>query len=60
VLGRILEMEKQLAITQNDNMQLSEQIRETQRYLIRLARNQSEITRRITKWPYIAIEVEKK
>ena len=53
-------MEKQLAITQNDNMQLSEQIRETQRYLIRLARNQSEITRRITKWPYIAIEVEKK
>lgn len=32
-----------------------ESIKETQRYLIKLARNQQELTKRISAWPYIVV-----
>lgn len=32
-----------------------ESIKETQRYLIKLARNQQEMTKRISTWPYIVV-----
>ncbi len=35
---------------------LSEQIKETQRYLIKLAHNQSEIAKRVSTWPFIAVD----
>jgi len=41
---------------QDSMTELSEHIRETQRYLIKLAHHQSEITKRISAWPFIAVD----
>ena len=54
--ARITEIEKSICIMQDSMTELSEHIRETQRYLIKLAHHQSEITKRISAWPFIAID----
>jgi uncharacterized coiled-coil protein SlyX len=54
--ARITEMEKSICVLQDNLMQVSESIRETQRYLIKLAHHQSEITKRISAWPFIAVD----
>ena len=53
--ARITEIEKSICIMQDSMTELSEHIRETQRYLIKLAHHQSEITKRISAWPFIAV-----
>jgi peptidoglycan hydrolase CwlO-like protein len=42
------------AMVESLNTQM-ESIKETQRYLIKLARNQQELTKRISAWPYIVV-----
>ena len=42
------------AMVENLNTQM-ESIKETQRYLIKLARNQQDLTKRISAWPYIVV-----
>ena len=54
--ARITEIEKSICIMQGSMTELSEHIRETQRYLIKLAHHQSEITKRISAWPFIAVD----
>ena len=54
--SRITEIEKSICILQDNMTELSEHIRETQRYLIKLAHHQSEITKRISAWPFIAVD----
>jgi uncharacterized coiled-coil protein SlyX len=54
--SRITEIEKSICIMQDSMTELSEHIRETQRYLIKLAHHQSEITKRISSWPFIAVD----
>jgi uncharacterized coiled-coil protein SlyX len=54
--SRITELEKTICIMQDNMTELSEHIRETQRYLIKLAHHQSEITKRISAWPFIAVD----
>jgi uncharacterized coiled-coil protein SlyX len=54
--ARITEIEKSICIMQDSMTELSEHIRETQRYLIKLAHHQSEITKRISAWPFIAVD----
>ena len=54
--ARISEIEKSICIMQDSMTELSEHIRETQRYLIKLAHHQSEITKRISAWPFIAVD----
>ena len=54
--GRIIELEKDLAITQDNLQTLFEQVKETQKYIIKLAHNQAHMTKRISSWPYIAVE----
>jgi hypothetical protein len=54
--GRIIEIEKDLMIIQENLTTLFEQIKETQKYIIRLAHNQAHMTKRISSWPYIAVE----
>jgi uncharacterized coiled-coil protein SlyX len=54
--SRITELEKSICIMQDSMTELSEHIRETQRYLIKLAHHQSEITKRISAWPFIAVD----
>ena len=53
--ARITEIEKSICIMQDSMTELSDHIRETQRYLIKLAHHQSEITKRISAWPFIAV-----
>ncbi len=55
VMNRIIEMEKLMSIVQENQLTLADQIKETQRFLIKLAKNQSEISKRITQWPFIAV-----
>ena len=49
-------MEKDMVILQENQMTLSEQLKETQRYLIKIAKNHSEISKRLASWPFIAVE----
>lgn len=56
LLGRMTEIEKNLIIIQENQMTLADQIKETQKFLIKLAKNQSDITKRVTQWPFIAVE----
>ncbi len=53
--GRLIELEKNLLIVNENVTTLAEQIKETQLFLLKLAKNQSEITKRINQWPYIAV-----
>ena len=54
--ARITEIEKSICVMQDSMTELSEHIRETQRYLFKLAHHQSEITKRISAWPFIAVD----
>ena len=54
--SRITEIEKTSCVMQDSMTELSAHLRETQRYLIKLAHHQSEITKRISAWPFIAVD----
>lgn len=53
--GRISQIEKDMATMHENILTLAEQIKETQMFLLKLAKNQSEITKRINQWPFIAV-----
>ena len=57
--SRITEIEKTICILQDNMSELSEHIRETQRYLIKLAHHQAEITKRISAWPFITVDINR-
>jgi hypothetical protein len=44
-----------MAIMQGNIYTLSEQVKEIQKYLIMLAKNQGEITKKVSHWPFIAV-----
>jgi hypothetical protein len=52
---KIINIEKDLAAVQDQISALTESLKETQRYLIKLAVNQQELTKRISQWPYIVV-----
>ena len=54
--SRITEIEKTICVMQDSMTELSEHIRETQRYLIKLAHHQSEITKRFSAWQFISVD----
>lgn len=54
--ARITEIEKSICVLQDNITHVSEHIRETQKYLIKLAHHQSEIAKRISTWPFIAVD----
>lgn len=55
-IQKIVDLEKNICIIQENITTLSEQIRETQRYLIKMAHNQSELAKRVSTWPYIPVQ----
>ena len=55
VSGRLAEIEKSVALIEENMLILSHQLKETQHFLIKLAKNQSEITKRVSQWPFIAV-----
>ena len=58
VQGRLSEMEKRLSIIQERQNDIVVHINQTQFFLMKLARNHSEITKRMKSWPFIAVENE--
>jgi hypothetical protein len=52
---RITELEKNLAVMHENVLTVADQVKETQMFLIKLAKNQAEISKRISQWPYITI-----
>lgn len=52
---KILELEKELYVTKDLLTTTIESLKDTQRYLMKLAYNQSEISKRMAQWPYIVI-----
>lgn len=56
--GRMSEMEKNLAIAQENLYVLNSQIKDTQKVLIKLAKIQNEMSKRLVQWPYIAVDAD--
>jgi predicted nucleic acid-binding Zn-ribbon protein len=62
---RMKTLEEMVVQLQEQNVAMQEQItslmfsmRDTQRYLIKLAQNQQDITKRVSMWPYLTISNE--
>ena len=58
--GRMSEIEKNLAIAQENLYLLNSQIKDTQKVLIKLAKVQNEMSRRMVQWPFIAVDADHK
>lgn len=56
---KIQQLEKELESTRIIVQSTIESLKETQRYLMKLAYNQSEITKRVSQWPYIVVDSSK-
>lgn len=52
---RITEIEKNIAVMHENIMTVAEQVKDTQMFLIKLAKNQAEISKRVSQWPFITI-----
>ncbi len=52
---KIAELEKELYVTKDLLTTTIESLKDTQRYLMKLAYNQSEISKRMAQWPYIVV-----
>lgn len=53
--NKIRLLEEKVADLQDAVGHYADQLKETQRFLIKLAHNQAEITKRVTHWPYIVV-----
>ena len=56
---KIQTLEKELLVTRELLGNTIESLKETQRYLMKLAYNQAEITKKISYWPYIVVHSNK-
>lgn len=55
--NRIIELEKNIAVMHENLLTVADQIKETQVFLIKMARNQAEMSKRLSMWPYIAVSL---
>lgn len=53
--SRITQLEKNVSVLEEQLFTLAEEVRQTQYFIMKLAKNQSEITKRVSQWPYINI-----
>jgi len=53
---KIKNLEMQVSMHMDSIQQLTESLKETQRYLVKLAHNQMDLTKRISQWPYIVVK----
>jgi hypothetical protein len=56
---KIQTLEKELLITRELLGNTIESLKETQRYLMKMAYNQAELTKKISHWPYIVVHSNK-
>ena len=57
---KINELEKNLAIAQENIYVLSSQIKDTQKVLTKMAHIQNEMSKRLVQWPYIAVDADQR
>ena len=55
--NRIIQLEKNIAVMNENLLKEADQIKETQVFLIKMARNQAEMSKRLSMWPYIAVSL---
>ena len=60
IKGRMAQLEKNLAIAQENIYVLSSQIKDTQRVLTKMAQIQNEMSRRMVQWPFVAVDANEK
>jgi uncharacterized coiled-coil protein SlyX len=60
IKGRMAQLEKNLAIAQENIYVLSGQIKDTQRVLTKMAQIQNEMSRRMVQWPFVAVDANEK
>ena len=60
IKGRMAQLEKNLAIAQENIYVLSGQIKDTQRVLTKMAQIQNEMSRRMVQWPFVAVDTNEK
>ena len=56
---KIQNLEKELLVTRELLGNTIESLKETQRYLMKMAYNQAELTKKISHWPYIVVHSNK-
>jgi len=56
---KIQTLEKELLVTRELLSNTIESLKETQRYLMKMAYNQAELTKKISHWPYIVVHSNK-
>lgn len=56
----IRRIENEISIMQDSILQTQESLKETQRYLIKLAHSQAELNKRVSTWPYLKISNKKR
>lgn len=56
---RIKTSEVSLSEMQDVILTLSGEMKETQKYLIKLAHSQAELTKRVSMWPYVSVAEKK-
>ena len=56
---KIKKLEENVAIMQELLMQQQDAITETQRYLIKVAHGQKEISKRMLSWPYVKVQARR-
>jgi hypothetical protein len=56
---KIAALEKELSNTKDLLMSTIDSLKDTQRYLLALAHNQSEITKRVSYWPFLPVNVHR-
>ena len=56
---KIKKLEENVAIMQELLMQQQNAITETQRYLIKVAHGQKEISKRMLSWPYVKVQARR-
>ena len=60
IKGRMAQLEKNLAIAQENIYVLSGQIKDTQRVLTKMAQIQNEMSKRMVQWPFVAVDANQK
>lgn len=58
-LQKITNLEKEMLFMREVLTSHAETIKETQRYIIKLAQNQAELTRRVSHWPFLPVSSER-
>lgn len=52
---RITELEKTISIIQEHLATIADEVKQTQYFIMKLAKNQSEVSKRLSQWPYINV-----